>query len=118
HCRAIERQVQPRPGADLKNQPLRPLDRPLAIRVEYPVPHSEVEQTRHNPAFIEPHYRDLRGHSCSVPPIPMPVMTRIKAATGKALIVRTLCDGVARDGLQSGGKSRGVDQIIVPRPAP
>jgi hypothetical protein len=55
HCPAIERQVQPRPDADLKNQPLRPLDRPLAIRVEYPVPHSEVEQTRHNPAFVNAH---------------------------------------------------------------
>ena len=71
-CRAIEGQVHPRPDADLKNQTSRDLDRPLAIRVEYPVPHSEVEQTRHNPAFVEPHSRDLRGHNSSVPPIPVP----------------------------------------------
>jgi len=63
-------------------------------------------------------YCSNRGRSCSVPPIPMPVMTGIKAATGKALIVRTLRDGVARNGFQSRGTSRGADQIIVPRPAP
>ena len=34
--------------------------------VEYPVPHSEVEQARHNPAFVKPHYRGLRGYSSSV----------------------------------------------------
>src|SRR5689334_19184778 len=78
-CRAIERQVQPRPDADLKNQTLRRLDSPLAIRVEYPVPHSEVEQTRHNPAFVEPHYRGL----AAIAPqsrITVPVLSCIKAA--------------------------------------
>ena len=53
-CRAIERKIQPRPHADLKNQPSRRLDRPLAIMVEYPVPHGEVEQPRHNPALVNP----------------------------------------------------------------
>jgi hypothetical protein len=89
----------------------------MTIMVEYPVPHSEVEQARHNPAVRKILSSRATRPCSSVPPIPVPVMIWIKAATGKAF-VRTLCDGVPRNGLQSRGASRGVDQIIVPRPAP
>jgi len=65
-CPAIERQVHPRPDADLKNQTSRPLDRSLGIMVEQPVTHGEVEQAGHDPMLVKPYHRDLRGHSSSV----------------------------------------------------
>ena len=85
--------------------------------VEYPVPHSEVEQAGHNPAFVNAHYRDLRGYSFSVPPDTCARDDRDQGRDWKALIVRTFCDGVA-EWPPGAGTSRGVDQIIVPRPAP
>ena len=49
-----EPQIQARPDADLKNQTSRRLDGPLAIVVQQPVPHSEVEQAGQYSAFVNP----------------------------------------------------------------
>jgi hypothetical protein len=63
---AVEIQIQARPDANLKNHNSRRLNRPLAIVVQQLVPHSEVEQAGQYPAFVNAHYRDLRGYSFSV----------------------------------------------------
>ena len=51
----VEAEVQTRPDADLKNQTLRRLDRLLAIMVQRPVSHCEVEQAGQYPAFVNAH---------------------------------------------------------------
>src|SRR5689334_8525977 len=106
-CRAIERQVHPRPDADLKNQTSRRLDRSLAIMVEQPVTHGEVEQAGHDPMLVKPYHRDLRGHSSSVHTDTCAGDDRDQGRDWKGFdrtnLVYEPRDGGARNGLQRRG---------------